>query len=325
MGRDIADAPVQRFRFASTAEDEVSDFIANTYLESRTSFDRVRRPADYCAHFVDAGSIASDQVQCSVGYSVSTEPWHFFCSIVMDRGTMQISSAVSDMPVGPGDVAMFPIAQATRIKIVDQSARMVRLPLTRLEQAGESLGLPAAQLRFDGMMPVSASMARYWRHLLGLVNGSLLDFDSPASSPLMREELTRMTALAALHVFPNTAMSQHHRPEAGRVAPAAVRRAVAHIDAHADEPLTLADIAAAAGVEARALQYAFRRHLDTTPMDHLRRVRLERAHRDLQAGDPTRGDTVAAIATRWGFGKPSRFAHDYRTAYGEPPSHTLRT
>jgi AraC-like DNA-binding protein len=35
------------------------------------------------------------------------------------------------------------------------------------------------------------------------------------------------------------------------------------------------------------------------------------------------GDTVAAIARRWGFSRPGRFAAVYQAAYGRPPSHTL--
>ena len=80
----------------------------------------------------------------------------------------------------------------------------------------------------------------------------------------------------------------------------------------------------AAGTSARALQYGFRRHLGTTPLRYLGRVRLERARRELQRADPTRGDTVAAIATRWGFANPGRFATAYRAAYGVLPGQTLR-
>nr|BFE68907.1 hypothetical protein GCM10020092_022080 [Actinoplanes digitatis] len=52
---------------------------------------------------------------------------------------------------------------------------------------------------------------------------------------------------------------------------------------------------------------------------------MERAHRDLQASDPTTGVTVAMIANRWGFTHLGRFSTDYRAAYGTSPSRTLRT
>jgi transcriptional regulator GlxA family with amidase domain len=85
---------------------------------------------------------------------------------------------------------------------------------------------------------------------------------------------------------------------------------------------TVADIAAAAFVTMRAVQLAFRKHIGTTPTGYLRRVRLDHARRDLVSGDPAR-ETVTAVAYRWGFPSPSRFAAYYREAYGVLLSHTL--
>jgi transcriptional regulator GlxA family with amidase domain len=62
-----------------------------------------------------------------------------------------------------------------------------------------------------------------------------------------------------------------------------------------------------------------------TPMQYLQRVRLQRAHRDLQAADPKQGASVAAIAARWGFGNARSFAASYRQIYQKAPSTTLRT
>jgi len=101
-----------------------------------------------------------------------------------------------------------------------------------------------------------------------------------------------------------------------------VRRAIAFIEQHPDADIGVADIAAAANVSIRAVQFAFRRHLDTTPMDYLRTVRLDRAHHDLLTTNPSLGDTIAA---RWGFHHHSRSAARYRHAYGVTPRHTLGT
>ena len=49
-----------------------------------------------------------------------------------------------------------------------------------------------------------------------------------------------------------------------------------------------------------------------------------RAHADLLAATPGDGQTVTAIAERWGFPSASRFTARYRQAYGVPPSRTLR-
>ena len=110
----------------------------------------------------------------------------------------------------------------------------------------------------------------------------------------------------------------------GAVAPNALRRAVAYMEAHAEEPIRLRDIADAAGTSSRSVQHAFVRHLDASPMSYLRRFRLEQAHRDLQLADPGACDTVSAIAKRWGFAKAGQFASSYSRRYGVLPGHTLR-
>jgi transcriptional regulator GlxA family with amidase domain len=104
---------------------------------------------------------------------------------------------------------------------------------------------------------------------------------------------------------------------------APLRRAVAFIDENAHTDITVADIAAAASVTIRAVQLAFQRHLGTSPMGYLRRVRLDHAHQDLTRSSPGDGLTVTAVAYRWGFRSSSRFAAAYRRAYGVAPSYTL--
>ena len=105
--------------------------------------------------------------------------------------------------------------------------------------------------------------------------------------------------------------------------PQTLRRAIAFIHDNAHRDIALTDIAAVIGVTPRSVQYTFRRHLGTTPLEYLRRVRLDRAHRDLQAADPA-VDTVMEIAGRWCFGHPGRFSMAYKEAFGTPPSRTLR-
>jgi transcriptional regulator GlxA family with amidase domain len=96
--------------------------------------------------------------------------------------------------------------------------------------------------------------------------------------------------------------------------PPLLRRAIAFIDDNAHTGIGLTDIAEAIHLTPRAVQYMFNRHVDTTPVTYLRRVRLDLAHRDLAAADP-RSDTVTAIAARWGWAHPGRFSVVYKTIY----------
>jgi AraC-like DNA-binding protein len=112
--------------------------------------------------------------------------------------------------------------------------------------------------------------------------------------------------------------------EPKKVAPQAVRVAVEIIEAEAHLPLTLSVLAARTYVSVRGLQAAFRRHLDTSPMAYLRDVRLRRAHEALQRSDPA-SDTVASVASAWGFTNFGRFAAAHVARYGESPVVTLHS
>jgi AraC-like DNA-binding protein len=105
--------------------------------------------------------------------------------------------------------------------------------------------------------------------------------------------------------------------------PVLLRRAIEFIDANVIEDIALAEIAEAAYLTPRAVQYMFRRHLHSAPMQYLRRLRLHYAHQELRAADRTQ-DTVTAIAAHWGFMDTSRFAVLYRQTYGQRPHTTLR-
>ena len=106
--------------------------------------------------------------------------------------------------------------------------------------------------------------------------------------------------------------------------PANVRRAIAYLEEHATEDVDVADVAAAAGLGTRGLQMAFRRWRATTPLAHLRDIRLAGAHEELLAADSRDGRTVADVASHWRFTHPGRFSVAYRRRYGCSPSETLR-
>ena len=155
-----------------------------------------------------------------------------------------------------------------------------------------------------------------------------LNNPSVADSPLARRELVRLLNGATLACFSSSshASGPDDEPSPCRpTVPASLRRAVDHIEQHAEAPVELSDLCAAARLSPGARQEAFRRHLGTTPLGHVRSVRLERIHQQLQSADPGDGQTVAAIATHWGITHLGRFAQEYRSRYGSTLSNTLRS
>ena len=179
-------------------------------------------------------------------------------------------------------------------------------------------------LRFTGCDPTSAAGARLWLKTSAYVRDTFLAMPDATDQPLVVASAGRLLAAAALAVFPNNALTDPTVEDRRDANPALLRRAVTFVDEHAREGITVAELAAACHVSVRAIQLVFRRHLETTPMAYLRRVRLDHAHRELAAADPAL-TTVTAVAYRWGFSSPSRFAAYYRQAYGIHPSQTLQT
>jgi hypothetical protein len=101
-------------------------------------------------------------------------------------------------------------------------------------------------------------MARHWEATLDYVDRQLNTPDSALAFPLVWAEVLATLAASALAVFPNTTMTTLEVPGPGAVAPRALRWAVAYMEAHAEEPIQLRDIADAAGTSSRSLQHASR-------------------------------------------------------------------
>lgn len=84
-------------------------------------------------------------------------------------------------------------------------------------------------------------------------------------------------------------------------------------------PVSSEDLAKAAGVSIRALNALCQRHYLTTPMELLRRLRLEAVHRHLKV-DPE--SPIGDVALRFGFGHLGRFSAYYRERFAELPHET---
>lgn len=199
-------------------------------------------------------------------------------------------------------------------------AQAVSLDLSLLEGVAEGPIDEAAQ-RFtrEALRP---EQARLWRSTIDYVASTLAANDIAATSPLVLGAAGRMVASATLAAFTvDTDPAPEDRPGSSA---ATVRRAVSYLEANPGLDLSVGEVATACHVSIRALQLAFRRHLDTTPMAYLRQIRLDRVRADLSAADPSAGATVTEIAARWGFADASRFGAHYRRMYGETPRQTLR-
>jgi len=181
---------------------------------------------------------------------------------------------------------------------------------------------PNAPVQFAASIDTHSDHVQQWMALVRAGAGTA-DENLLTCSPLAAghfEQLIVHGLLGFLSHSRSAALAGPARP----AAPTALRRAMSFCDEHADQPISVGDIAAAARVSVRTLQDAFRTHVQTTPLGYLRRVRLDRAHRDLlAAAENGEQVTVTDVALRWGFLHLSRFAQLYRDTYGHVPSESL--
>ncbi|MEO9329168.1 AraC family transcriptional regulator [Gordonia aurantiaca] len=173
---------------------------------------------------------------------------------------------------------------------------------------------------FEPRFDVTAPAVQTWVRLVKFAVDAL---SSPAagmlSSPLVTSNFEQTLISGLLSVQPNTA---HKVTPSSAPVSRTVRAAIELIEDRPDHPWKVSELAREVGVSTRSLQELFARELNTTPLQRLRRTRLDRARQDLLASSPAE-TSVTAIATRWGFFHVGRFAEAYRTIYSELPSETL--
>lgn len=318
-----ATAPPRRIEFTTWDPAEAREFLDRAYgarLQVGASWDT---SVPFTVTQVTAGEITAAELSIPADLTFKVDGRDQVIINTIASGTICRHRAKATDRYQPGDVylSVYPEADWTCQSHESRLSTAV-LPAALLASvASADPDRPSVPVEFLSFSPVQGRVRR-WRETSRFVGGLLADPD--AASPLVIGAAARLLAATALTVFANTAVTGPTPADSRDAQPETVRRAVSFIEASADRDITLADIAAAAHVTTRAVQLAFRRNLDTTPMAYLRRVRLDLAHRQLEAADPAT-ETVSAVAYQWGFSSPSRFAGYYRDAYGVPPSRTLQS
>ncbi|MFF0488568.1 AraC family transcriptional regulator [Nocardia sp. NPDC004068] len=186
--------------------------------------------------------------------------------------------------------------------------------------AARLLGRRESQpVRFDLTFPMAAPAGRALLATTRFVYDELAREGGVSTMPLARRELesTLMTQILLTAPSQLTPALTGAAPNIGH---SRVREVVAYIHAHPDADISTAELAARAGVTARALQLGFRDALGMSPSAYVRAVRLDRVRDELCSG---RATSVSDAAMRWGFFHLGRFAQQYRERFGELPSETV--
>jgi AraC-like DNA-binding protein len=180
---------------------------------------------------------------------------------------------------------------------------------------------PRKSLRFDLEIPMHSEFARAWCDLVAHICHVSATAPSAMASEDVRRQYSRtlmeLMLTAATHSHSDALAERSNRAEAWHVG-----HARDYIHEHLSEDISISDIAAKVGVTPRTLQNGFRKTFNLTPVEYIRRARVEALRRALLAADETAG--VTNLMTNVGIVNFGRYAQYYREQVGVTPSATLR-
>jgi AraC-like DNA-binding protein len=179
------------------------------------------------------------------------------------------------------------------------------------------------RITFDRQLNLSTPAANDWYNLVRLLARDVWQPGGLLNHQLAVGNLQLLLIQGLLQIQPHN-YTEALTECAGPASTAVAKRAIDLMHAHPETPWSTAELARATGASARALQRAFERSGQPSPMMYLRRLRLHHVRAELAANSPD-SLTVTTVAGRWGFVHLGRFASQYRQLFGESPSETLRT
>lgn len=232
-------------------------------------------------------------------------------------GSSTITYGGESVALEPGVPVVLPFADTYELHHRDIALNLVHLDRDFVRAvAGDD------DFAFEPLRRPGTEGMRAWQSVVHGYSSTWLDVEQRLTATSQRD-IAEAFVSAAIAAFPernrwHTTVSGSG-PEHERL-----RRALEYVHEHAREPIGTPEIAAAAGLSPRGLQQSLRRHLDQTPGDLLRSVRLDGARADLVRGDRD-ALSVADVARSWGFGHLGRFSATYRARFGELPSESLRS
>ncbi|MCP5082409.1 MAG: AraC family transcriptional regulator [Alphaproteobacteria bacterium] len=193
------------------------------------------------------------------------------------------------------------------------------VPASLLENQLQSLMVSQmnARLSFTPLVNANSGPGRAVVSLINYLMSQFNNLPDPFSHPISNANFKSYLNTVLLSSLPHnySHLLNSNRPNA---VPRSVKRAEEYMRELCAGPITIEQLAGAAGCSPRALHVAFKTFRGTTPMAVLCDFRLEAAHNEIikEMG------TVTDIAGKYGFSNAGRFAKQYAQKFGQKPSQT---
>jgi AraC-like DNA-binding protein len=237
--------------------------------------------------------------------------------VVVREGRAELVHGDARAELGPGDLGLIPNGRSLELRwerVVLDAFSIGSSSIQRL------LGVDGRPVRLSAprLTPRSKDLALLWDRIARVLAGTVLEAPDLYQRDLVRDQMIDTLAATTIEAFE---LSETDEEEADRDEEA-LRRAESYMRRRLGEPMSIPDVAHSSGVSLRGLQLLYQRRLGSTPLLHLRSLRIAAARAALEQAPP--GETVSAIARRFGYTNVGRFGAHYRAAYDETPSATLQ-
>lgn len=312
--RGVVDLVI-RERFEATEPDAASDAFRSVFGEGRISAD----PGSFRfvqSSLVDDG-ISVSRITCSgTGVRAVSAGSPDLVAFLVRSGSLELRRGDERVRLVESGVGLLPLGEGAEIRFDDASLDLVSLPLTSIARL---LGVEGRAVRIHApeIVPLSDALATYWR---GLASGTvhMLGERDLYQRDLLRGQLVDALTAATIEAFGLSDVVEDD-PTGNRETE---RRAIEFMQAKLGEPISVTQIAVAAGISVRGLQLLFQRSFGSTPVAYLRRLRLTGARAALRSASGA--TTVGSVARRFGYSNLGRFSAHYRDEFDEMPSRTLQ-
>ncbi|WP_232494488.1 AraC family transcriptional regulator [Novosphingobium kaempferiae] len=248
---------------------------------------------------------------------------HFLIHAAMQGRTSVWGDGVEHF-IQPDNLYISCPGQGTRIRMTRECRHLtVRIASCAFEDyLTRCMHIPASRpVRFRAGSESGRELPQVWRNLLSHIITQLEIAPALMASPQTQRQYATVMVDLLLNHYPNS-YSDQLSLHGNDITPWHVRRARDIIHGALEDTISVTDLAMQVGVSVRSLQNGFRQFLGLTPVEYVRRHRLEQLHTALSTGDPQSSITVKMLDC--GITNFGRYAQYYRKQYGCSPSETLR-
>lgn len=310
--------------FHSDRADVVHEHLSKRL--SRHRFDCGRaEPIDARIYSMELGAIQFVDLQygTEVDVEAQLEDDHFLVHLALDGETVMWADG-NRYQLRPDELIVSSPGTPLKVHMTGNCRHLaVRMPASICtDYLGQQLHIPVQRrLEFYPGREGTRELPLVWRGMLTHICGQLQLCPITMSNKRLQRQYGMLLAEVLLGNYCNS-YSEQIALHGNDISPRHVRRAREIIHDSVEETISIAALAAQVGVSVRSLQSGFRHFLGVTPLEYVRRHRLEKLHSALMESDG--GASVTELMLECGIVNFGRYAQYYRQQYGCLPSETLR-